>query len=86
VRFGARNKSSNEKTPGSDFTSQYRFSPGFRGANASAHFPSEYGADFGTVVGAGFAAFLFAAGFATGFPAVVLRFCLSVFRRLPSAI
>src|ERR1019366_10546227 len=54
-------KSSNEKTPGPDFTSQYRFSPGFRAANASAHFPAEYGADFGIVVGTAFAARFFAA-------------------------
>src|SRR5690349_23046621 len=50
-------RSSNENVVGSDFTSQYRRSPGARGVNTAAHAPpSFFGAGF-------FAAGFFAAGF-----------------------
>src|SRR5690242_4053855 len=68
VRFFAAIRLSNENTLGSDFTSQYRRSPGARGANVAAHAPPSF---FTGLAAAFFAAFvagvLFAAGLAGAF-------------------
>src|SRR5215218_3456949 len=74
VRFFAAIRLSNENTLGSDFTSQYRRSPGARGANVAAHAPPSFfagldaafcGADF--FLGGVFEADFFTADFVAAF-------------------
>src|SRR4051794_24441234 len=69
VRFFAAIRSSNENTLGSDFTSQYRRSPGARGVNTAAHAPPSFIVGFGEVFFAAFfaAGVFFAAGLAAAF-------------------
>jgi hypothetical protein len=79
VLFFAAIRSSNENVLGSDFTSQYRRSPGVRGVNTAAHAPPSWlGADFfgAAFFDAGFfdAAFFVAAGFVPAY--FVLPGCL----------
>src|SRR5215207_9026239 len=81
VRFFAAIRLSNENVPGSDFTSQYRRSPGARGVNTAAHAPPSC-----FVAGFLAAAFFVAAFFAAGGLAVPVDFLAAVRLPLPDAL